>query len=112
MELKQEQMYLGDIISSDGRQDKNIISRRNKGLGKINEIMKILQSLFFGKYYFEVALVLRSSLLHSSLLLNSEAWLNLTEKNLRVLEQNDEILLSKILGCEANTSNVFKYLEL
>ena len=24
MELKQEQMYLGDIISSDGRQDKNI----------------------------------------------------------------------------------------
>jgi len=59
-----------------------------------------------------VALVLRSSLLLSSLLLNSEAWVNLTEKNIRALEQTDEILLSKILGCEANTSNVFKYLEL
>ena len=28
------------------------------------------------------------------------------------LIQTDEILLSKILGCDANTSNVFKYLEL
>ena len=90
----------------------DIKSRRNKGLGKINEIMQILNSLFFGKYYFEVALVLRSSLLHSSMLLNSEAWLNLTEKQFRALEQSDEILLSKILGCESNTSNVFKYLEL
>jgi hypothetical protein len=75
-------------------------------------IMQILQSLYFGKYYFEVAMVLRSSLLLSSLLLNSEAWTNLSESNIRALEQTDEMLLSKILESEANTSNVFKYLEL
>ena len=74
--------------------------------------MQILQSLVLGKYHYEVALVLRSSLLLSSLLLNSEAWVNLTESNIRRLEQTDEILLSKILGCDSNTSNVFKYLEL
>ena len=50
-------------------------------------------------------MVLRSSLLLSSLLLNSDS-------NIRGLEQTDEMLLSKILESEANTSNVFKYLEL
>ena len=68
--------------------------------------------MYFGKYYFEVALVLRSSLLLSSLLLNSEAWVNLSDKNIRGLEQTDEILLSRILESDANTSNIFKYLEL
>ena len=74
--------------------------------------MQILESSFFGKYYFEVALVLRSSLLLSSLLLNSEAWVNLIEKDIRALEQTDEILLTKILDCDYKTSHVFKYLEL
>ena len=74
--------------------------------------MQILQSVFFGKYHFEVALILRSSLLSSSPLLNSEAWGNVTDKNIRELEKTDEILLSKIMECESNTSNTFKYLEL
>ena len=112
MKVKDEQLYLGDIISSDGKHEKNVHARKNKGLGIINQIMQILQSLYFGKYYFEVAMVLRSSLLLSSLLLNSEAWTNLSESNIRALEQTDEMLLSKILESEANTSNVFKYLEL
>ena len=40
------------------------------------------------------------------------AWVNLTDRDIRELEKTDEILLSKILECEANTSNTFKYLEL
>ena len=48
----EEQMYLGDIISADGRQDKNVNSRKNKSLGIISQIMEILSSVFFGKYYF------------------------------------------------------------
>ena len=88
------------------------MARKGKGLGIINEIMNILETIFFGKYYFEVALILRSSLLLSSILLNSEAWVNLSEKDIKILEQTDEILLNKILECDSNTSNVFKYLEL
>jgi hypothetical protein len=107
MKEKQEQMYLGDIISADGTHSKNIQHRKNKGLGTINQIMQILDSVYFGKYYFEVAIVLRSSLLSSSLHLNSEAWVNLTDKDIRSLEQTDEILLSKITESEANTSNAF-----
>ena len=74
--------------------------------------MQILQINFYGKHYLEVALVLRESLFLSSLLLNSEAWVNISDQDLRKLEQADEILLARILGCDANTNNVFKYLEL
>ena len=38
--------------------------------------------------------------------------MNLSEQDIRKLEQADKILLSKILECEANTNNVFIYLEL
>ena len=48
----------------------------------------------------------------SSLLLNCEAWVNLSDQDIRSFEQSDEILLSKILDSAANTSNAFKYLEL
>ena len=112
MKVKQEQTYLGDEISADGKHGKNVKARSNKGLGIITQITHILDSVLFGKNYFEVAMVLRASLLLSSLLLNSEAWVNLTDRDIRELEKTDEILLSKILECEANTSNTFKYLEL
>ena len=112
MEKKQEQLYLGDIISSNGTHTKNVQQRSNKGIGVINQISQILESTYFGKYHFEVASVLRESLFLSSLLLNSEAWVGYTDKDVRILEQCDEILLGKILDCEANTSNALKYLEL
>ena len=109
---KEEQVYLGDLISADGRQDKNIDRRKKKGIGIVIQIIDILKTTYFGKYYFEAALILRSSLLLSSILLNSEAWINLSNKNIRALEQIDEMLLSKILGCQSKTSNTLKYLEL
>ena len=107
-------MYLGGVLSANGKHATNVSHRmgKGKGLGVINGNMQILQSIYFGKYYFEVAPVLRESLLLSSLLLNSEAWVNLTDQDVRKLEQTDEMLQSRILGCDANTTNIFKYLEL
>ena len=61
MEVKEEQMYLGDVISSNGKHLKNVLNRKSKGLGVINQIMQILNSTFFGKFHFEVALVERAS---------------------------------------------------
>ena len=112
MEKKQDQLYLGDMVSANGSHVKNVQQRRNKGIGITNQVMQILESTYFGKYYFEVATVLRESLFLSSMLLNSEAWVNYTDKDVRILEQSDEILLGKILDCDANTSNAMKYLEL
>ena len=94
---KGEQMYLGDLVSADGKHDKNVLLRKNKSIGTINQIIDILNSTYFGKYHFEIAMVLRSSLLLSSILLNSEVWVNLSHHNIRSLEQIDESLLTKIL---------------
>jgi hypothetical protein len=99
-------------ISADSTHTKNVQLRRGKGLGIINQIMQILDSTYFGKYYFEVAMVSRTSLFLSSLLLNSEAWVNYSEKDVRILEKCDEILLTKVLDCDSNTSNAVKYLDL
>ena len=63
MTERTEQMYLGDIISADGSHSKNIQHRKNRGVGIINQIMQILDSVYFGKYFFEVALILLSSLM-------------------------------------------------
>ena len=112
MTCKSEQLYLGDLISADGSHTKNVQLRSNKGLGVINQIMQLLEATYYGKYFFEVAIILRESLFLSSMLLNSEAWVNYSQKDVRKMEQCDEILLSKILDCEANTSNAIKYLEL
>ena len=112
MEIKKEQTYLGDLISADGTHTKKVQQRSNKGIGVINQIMSILESTYFGKYTFEVAMVLRESLFLSSILLNSEAWVNYTDKDVRILEQCDEMLLNKILDCDSNSSNAMKYLDL
>ena len=76
------------------------------------EVIRELESTYFGKYYFEVAVVLRNSLLLSSLLLNYEAWVNYTEKDVRILKKCDEILLKKIIDCDTYSSNALRYLEL
>ena len=67
------------------------MARKNKGITQIMQIIGLC--VLFGKYFFEVAMVLRSNLLLSSLLLNSEAWVNLSDKDIRALERTDEILL-------------------
>ena len=68
----------------------------------INQLIDIINSTYFGS-----CLVFWSSLLLSSILLNSEAWVNLAENNIKILEKIDENLSS-----EANTSNAINYLEL
>ena len=59
---KHEGNYLGDIISKDGRNLKNIKARINKGKGIVHNILDGVPS---GKLYFQVAILLRNSLLET-----------------------------------------------
>ena len=112
MDEVSEEKYLGDNLSDDGRNMKNILARAAKGTGIVSQIMCILEEIFFGKYYFEVAVVLRNSLLLSSILVNSEAWYNLKKEEVEKLEQVDEMLLRKVLECPVTTPKEMIYLEL
>ena len=62
MESVTEDSYLGDIISSDGKNKKNVKKRISKGLGIISQIMNLLGMIRFGHHYIEIALLLRESL--------------------------------------------------
>ena len=107
-----DQKYLGDIISNNGKNDKNIAARVKKGFGIIQQIIAILEEIFFGKYYFSVAKILRESLFINSILLNSEVWYNLTNANIDELEKLDNILLRKIVEVGKSVSTAFLHLEL
>ena len=60
IETTDSEKYLGDIISSDGKNSKNIINRQNKGHAASTQVLQILENIFFGKYYFQAAVVLRT----------------------------------------------------
>ena len=53
-----------------GKNIKNIKARVIKGIGIMNRILTLLKGAPFGKLYFEVTLILRNSLLESSVLQN------------------------------------------
>ena len=112
MEETEGEKYLGDIISNDGRNMKNIKARINKGTGIVKRILDILDSIPFGKLFFQVAILLRNSLLVSSVLCNSETWFNLTKAELQLLESVDLMFLRKLLRTTKSTPKEILYLEL
>ena len=73
METVEKEKYLGDIISNDGKNTKNITARKNRGTGVVNQVMSMLEDICFGKHHFEVAMAHRNALLISILLNNAEA---------------------------------------
>ena len=112
MELKEEEKYLGDIISSDGRNIKNIKARVAKGKGTIIRIISILEGIPFGRYYYEVGIILRNSLLVSSMLVNTEAWYSITAAEMELLESVDVQFLRKLINAPRATPKEMLYLEL
>jgi hypothetical protein len=107
----EKEKYLGDIISVDGKNSKNIQARKGKAIGIINQITSILQDICFGPYHFEVAFLLRNSLFLNSLLVNSEAWYGLSDDEITELEREDESLLRKILESPSKSPKCMLYLE-
>ena len=107
-----DEKYLGDVLSADGKNLKNITTRRNKSIGTRNQIMGILQDVYYGRYYFQVAKILRNALFLSSLLTNCEAWYNVSTVDRDLLEEADENLLRSILECPVTTPKEMLYLEL
>jgi len=104
--------YLGDIISIDGKNTKNIKDRICKGHGIINQIMNMLRTLNFGNLTVEMALLLRNSMLLNGILTNSEVWFGLSQKDLSTLENLDKYFLTNFLTVPRTVPEVALYLEL
>ena len=61
MEVKLEEKYLGDVISTDGRNIKNIKARVAKGKGIISKIITILEGIPFRSGATTIVLILNVS---------------------------------------------------
>ena len=112
MEHVKEASYLGDIVSSDGRNIKNIKARVSRGLNSINQIFIILENTALGPHYFEVALLLREALLISTMIYNSEIWYGLTKKDVEELEAVDIMFHARLLKVPMTTPKEAFHLEL
>ena len=112
LEEVENQKYLGDILTADATNTKNITQRKAKGFSIINQIKLILDNGFFGIFHFEAAVMLRQALFINSILLNSEIWYNVTELDIQHLETVDNSLLRSILECPKFTPVAAMFLEL
>ena len=103
--------YLGDILCSDGKNTKNIKNRISKGLGIIAQIMNILDEVNFGPHYFEIALLLRESMLINGTTTNAEIWYNFSQNEVQEFENLDKLYLRRILRVPKSTPTESFYLE-
>ena len=95
MQVCEELTYLGVEISSDGRNMKTILRKRNKNIGKKKQIKSLIKPL--GMYTFECAVIFLNSLVRSSVLYATEAMYNINEKEMRQLERIEEDHMRNIL---------------
>ena len=112
MSESENEKYLGQILSSDGTNSKNITYRAGKGKGMVDKVKNILMNNPGGKFHFEIAILMRNAYLISSMLSSSESWYDLREEDFRKLEQCDECLLRIILNCTSQVPYEILYLEL
>ena len=112
IKTEKEHVYLGNIIESNGSNRKNILSRVKKGQAAIKDINQILNGVFFGPFYFEVLMLLRETLFMSVITHNLEVSFNLTDADLKLLEDLDLQLLRGCLLLGRKSSRCLIFLEL
>ena len=50
IEDSDEEKYLGDLLTSDGSNEKNIKARKAKGFGIVDKIDSMLNDIYFGPF--------------------------------------------------------------
>ena len=111
MKNSDKEKYLGDQLHKTAKIKVTIEDRVAKGHGIVNEIVAILSDIPLGVYRVEIGLQLRQAMFLNGVLFNSEAWHNVADKDIELLEKVDEGLLRAILLCHAKVPLEFLFLE-
>ena len=98
IEEVQEIKYLGNKINSEGTNMNDIQEKCNRGIGTVNKINTILETMYFGNYHFEVGKNMIESMLLGSVLNNIEVSYNLTMVEIEKLEKCHEMALRRLLS--------------
>ena len=81
----------------------DIQAKCNRGVGTINRIQTILETMFFGKFYFEVGKTMIESMLLGTILNNIEVAYNFTQIEVNKLEKCHEMALRKLIELPCKT---------
>ena len=111
IENVEKDKYLGDIITTDGNNMRNVVARKAKSVGIIKQIHTMLNEVCYGPYHFEVAMLFRKSFLLNGILTNSEAWYNVKSQEIEMLEKCDENLIQSLLETPRTAAKCMLYLE-
>ena len=98
MKTSSSETYLGDVLTNDGKIDVNISARYDRGVGAINSFFSLLQEISFGQYFFEMAMLFRSSMLISSVLSSSEVLYGVKLKHTEILEKCDKLFFTQLFS--------------
>ena len=88
-----------------------INSKAAAGMGAITNIINIVREISLADHYFSIGILRRQTIFLSTIVLNAETWVNLTENNIEELEKIDRILLKRIFEAPSSTSIKSLYLE-
>ena len=111
MESVSEDVYLGDVVRVDGKNSSNIQNRVSKGIGLIAQIMNILETISFGKRFFQISFSLREAIFLNGILTNVEVWYSPKKSVIQELESIDKLLLRRILSAPSSTCCEALFLE-
>ena len=84
----------------------------DKCVGNVEKIISAINERPYGRHTFKAALLLRQGLMLSSMINNSETWINILESDITKLTMPDTLLQRQILSTSGNPSKVFMSLEL
>ena len=80
-------------------------------MAAINQIMSILQEISFGRYYFEIGMVMRTSMLINGILYNTEALTSISSRHTDMLEECDKVFMRRLFSAEQGTPIESFFLE-
>ena len=73
--------------------------------------MNILDNVNFGPHYFEIALLLRESMLINGTIKNAEIWYNFNQNEVREFQNLDKLFFRRILRVPKSTPTEAFYLK-
>lgn len=111
MEAAKFLVYLGDVINEKGNSNDLAKDRVKRGTSAMIRIEALVKETGLGIHQVSVHLLLYQSLFLSSILFNSQAWSNIMESDLAMLETLQIKCLKKILNVPQSSTNSFTYLE-
>ena len=103
--------YLGDVLTSSGKIDENVLERYNKGCGIVNKILSTLKEVSFGFYYFQMGILFRNSMLVNGMLCSVESLYGLKMHHIETLEKCDKSFFRQLFKSGACTPIESFYLQ-